>query len=884
MNSERWQQVKELFAVALETDPAQRSAFLDRACASDRSLRDELDGLLAAEEEAGTEFLKKPASVPEAENELPVANSRIGRRLGPYQIVEEIGVGGMGEVYRAFRADDQYRKQVAIKLVRIGQDSTFVVSRFKNERQVLANLDHPNIARLLDGGTTEEGVPYFVMELIDGEPIHAYCDSHKLSTTARLQLFLQVCEAVQYAHQRLIVHRDLKPSNILVTSEAVPKLLDFGIAKMLDPAAAADAPEPTMSMYRLLTPGYASPEQVKGEEITTVSDVYSLGVLLYELLTGHRPYVTTGRSPHQIARAVCEVDPEKPSTVVRRSEARDPATGGAEITPASVSEVRDGSPEKLSKRLRGDLDNIVHMALRKDPKRRYETVERFATDIRRHLAHLPISAAKDTLGYRASKFVSRHKAAVTGAAMVLITLVAGLVITVHEARIAQLEKARAERRFSDVRQLAHSLLFEIHDAIKDLPGSTEARALLVKRALEYLDSLSQESHGDASLQRELGAAYERVGDVQGQALQANLGDKAGAMASYKKALSIRASLAAANPRDTDIRRELVPNYGKLSDLCWNLGDSAAAIAYSQKAMATAQTLYDGDSKNTMYRRLLAAALLDYGYKQAMLEGKLDAGLKNVERGTTLLEQMVAKDPKNIRLRRNLGLSYSRAGEITAADPTQAELTLAYLRKALATQTANSEADHNNAELRRLAAYDQYSVGEQLATMERYAESLQDERAAFVVFQDLSQKDPANMELREDIGYVEGDIGKVLVRSGQENAAIPQLRSALATLTKMAEARQPKSRVGSAISKDQYWLGKAYTAAAFAVKRSHPDANDCQQAQAWFLKSVRGASVRGSQTAAQSTPGNAAADPMAEDIQHEMARCGITSEAAQLGPQ
>lgn len=883
MNPERWQQVKELFAVALETDPALRSSFLDQACASDPSLRDELDGLLAAEQEAGTEFLKKPAEVPEAVSDSPAPNSRIGRRLGPYQIVEEIGVGGMGEVYRAFRADDQYRKQVAIKLVRIGQDSTFVISRFKNERQVLANLDHPNIARLIDGGTTEEGLPYFVMELIAGEPINAYCDRRRLPTTARLMLFLQVCEAVQYAHQRLIVHRDLKPSNILVTSDGVPRLLDFGIAKMLDPAATSDVSEPTMSMFRLLTPGYASPEQVRGEEITTVSDVYSLGVLLYELLTGHRPYPTAGRSPHEVARAVCEIDPEKPSTVVRRSEP--PAIAGEPgITSASASEVRDGSPERLSKRLRGDLDNILRMALRKEPKRRYETVERFATDIRRHLAHLPVSATNDTLGYRVSKFISRHKAAVAAAAMVVITLLAGLVITVHEARIARLEKARAERRFNDVRKLANSLLFEIHDSIKDLPGSTEARSLLVKRALEYLDSLSRESHDDASLQRELAAAYERVGDVQGQALQANLGDKTEAMASYKKALAMRESLAEAKPGDADVRRELVPNYGKLSDLCWNLGDTSAAISYSGKAMATAQALYDADHQNPSYRRLLAAALLDYGYKQAMLEGKREAGSENVRRGTAILEQMVAEDPANIRLRRNLGLAYSRAGEITSSDPKQAEQTLAYLRKAFATQTANSEADPTNAELRRLAAYDQYSVGQQLATMSRYSESLQDERAALVVFQDLSQRDPANMELREDIGYVEGDVGKVLVQSGQEKSAIPQLRNALTTLAKMSEARQLKSRVGWAISKDQYWMGKAYTAVAFAEKRPRPNSADCQQAQAWFQKSLRTARARDAQAGISSAPSRGGTDSLADDIHHEMARCGTTAKAAQLGPQ
>ena len=873
MNRERWQQVKELFGAALETDPALRPGFLDKACASDPSLRSEVEDLLSAEQEAGSEFLNRPAILEETGDEG--ARTRIGRRLGPYQIEEEIGVGGMGEVYRACRADDQYRKQVAIKLVRIGQDSSFVIARFKNERQVLASLDHPNIARLLDGGTTEEGLPYFVMELIVGQPINDYCDDRKLATTARLSLFLQVCSAVQYAHQRLIIHRDLKPSNLLVTPDGTPKLLDFGIAKMLDPALGSDAAEPTISMFRMLTPGYASPEQVRGDEITTASDVYSLGVLLYELLTGHRPYPATSRAPHEIAQAVCEFQPEKPSTVVRRTQA---GVGDQEdATPASVSAVRDGSPEKLSRRLRGDLDNIIGMALRKEPKRRYETVDQFATDIRRHLDRLPVRATKDTLWYRTSKFVSRHKTGVVAAAVVVVTLLAGMAITIREARIARRERARAERRFNDVRKLANSMLFEIHDAIKDLPGSTKARELLVKRALEYLDGLSHESNGDPGLQRELASAYEKVGDVQGQALQANLGDKSGAMASYKKALSIRESLVGLNPKDLALRREVIPNYGKLSDLSWNLGDSAAAMANSQKALASAQILADADPRNTSYRRLLAAALLDNGYKQAIIEGSIGVGLENVKKGTAILEQLVAQEPENVRLRRNLGLSYSRAGEITAKDPHRSAETLAFYEKALATHTAIADADPTNVELRRLAAYDQYAVGLALAAAQDYPGSLREERAALEVIRNLSARDPANMEMREDIGHIESDIGKTLSRSGNQKAAIQQLQDALAALEAVPEAKTATSRVGWAIATDQYWLGKAYVAQA-VVGRSAPDQNDCQQAERWLRKSLRGLKAAGSQGAAQSS-----AQSLTFDVQREMARCDSSTKAATPNP-
>src|SRR5579862_7409078 len=344
MTPERWQNVKNQLAAALDIDADLRPAFLDTICAGDPALRDELETLLAAATESDPALFEAPLFA-----ESSSVNQRLGRRIGPYQIVEEIGEGGMGEVYRAFRADDHYTKQVAIKLVRAGQDSGFIISRFKNERQVLASLDHPNIARLLDGGTTEDGIPYFVMELIDGRPIHRYCDEHGLSVTQRVELFLQVCSAVQYAHQRLIIHRDLKPNNILVTADGVPKLLDFGIAKILDPRAAVM--ESTVSMFRLLTPAYASPEQIKGEAITSASDVYSLGVLLYELLTGQWPYLTSNRGPHEIAEAVCEFEAERPSLSVLRTPAPEETQVGDYLSAVS--------PVKLNKRLRGDLDNIL---------------------------------------------------------------------------------------------------------------------------------------------------------------------------------------------------------------------------------------------------------------------------------------------------------------------------------------------------------------------------------------------------------------------------------------------------------------------------------------------------------------------------------------------
>ena len=312
MNPERWRQIRNVFDHVVALPASERASYLDSACAGDSELRSEVESLLLSNNQAGTGFLNTPAVDLTKPAPIPTP-SRVGRRIGAYNILEEIGQGGMGEVYRAGRADGHYEKQVAIKLVRGGYDSAAVLDRFRHERQILASLDHPNIARLLDGGTTEDGLPYLVMELIEGTRIDEYCNARDLGVNERLQLFLQVCSAVQYAHQRLVIHRDIKPGNILVTKEGVPKLLDFGIAKILDPSAGAEA-----TIAGPLTPEYASPEQIRGEPITTATDVYSLGVVLYQLLVGRFPYPAKTKTPHEFARAICEFEPERPSVAVMK--------------------------------------------------------------------------------------------------------------------------------------------------------------------------------------------------------------------------------------------------------------------------------------------------------------------------------------------------------------------------------------------------------------------------------------------------------------------------------------------------------------------------------------------------------------------------------------
>jgi WD40 repeat protein/serine/threonine protein kinase len=445
--SDHWQRVRDAFEAAREMAPAERAAYLAEACHDDGLVRAEAQALLFAYEAAG-DFIEEPAmaKVVGLLRDAPVA-SATGRRIGPYEIVREIGRGGMGVVYLAVRADDEYHRQVAIKLAWPGEDSGEMLRRFRQERQILANLDHPNIARLLDGGSTEDGWPYVVMEYISGAPITDYCDEHKLNVTERLSLFLTVCSAAAHAHRNLVIHRDLKPSNILVTEDGVPKLLDFGIAKLLTRDDQADLTALTCTGLRLMTPDYASPEQVRGEAITTVSDVYSLGVVLYELLTGHRPYRFKNRLLPEMERVISEQEPERPSAMINRviTETTSDGAPRTQRTPESVSLPREGRPEKLRGRLAGDVDNILLMALRKDVQQRYQSVEQLSADIRRHLQGEKVIARQHTMAYRVGKFVRQHRVGVSATVVLIVTLIAGIVTTSWEAHKAT-EQVRINRR------------------------------------------------------------------------------------------------------------------------------------------------------------------------------------------------------------------------------------------------------------------------------------------------------------------------------------------------------------------------------------------------------------------------------------------------------
>lgn len=813
MTPEAWQRVRNVLERAIELDPAERAPFLDQACADDRELRHEVESLMESFERAGDTFLEGraiDAAGVEVEPEPPAA---AGQRIGSYQVVEEIGHGGMGVIYRAVRADDQFRKEVAIKVVRGSLTDELSTQRFLAERQILANLDHPNIARLLDGGTVD-GRPYVVMEYVQGVPIDQYCDSGKLTVRARLELFRTVCSAVAYAHQHLVIHRDIKPANILVTSGGDPKLVDFGIAKIVD-ADQSEAGDPTVTMVRLMTPEYASPEQMRGEPISTATDVYSLGVVLYGLLSGARPYRTTGRTANEMARAVLEQEPERPSAAVTRA-----ISSGSEV----VSLARGTSTEKLRRRLQGDLDNIVLKAIRKEPKRRYVSVEQLSEDIHRYLTGRPVVARPDTFSYRSGKFIRRNKAGVIAAAMVLVALLGGIAATMRQAAIARAERARAEQRFYDVRQLANSLLFEVHDAIATLPGSTPARKILVDRALQYLDKLAKEAKGDLSLQRELAAAYEKVGDVQGGFRTSNLGDTAGFISSYRKALAIREAVYQADPENLVAQRELLRTHGRLSDALLGAGDPSGSLEQLRALLPIAARLADRDPKNLRDRRNLARALLDYGWKSST-NGDWRAGLEQCRKGVAILEQMLAADAKDRETQRLLAVGYDRVGEMLSVYARQHVESLAMHQRALEMEEALLASDPRNTDLRRLDAWEIMRTGEEKAWLGEPADALKRYAEALEKFRSLSNADPKNVQFHFDVASALSRVGVAHLNAGDPRKALQDLEASLVEIQTYGPG---------AINTDQLEL-KAMNQYRMAL--AYQQAGNREQAIAWYERSV-----------------------------------------------
>ncbi len=811
MDSHRWQSIKEIFAAALEREADARMSFVAQASRDDLELRAELESLLRAHEEAD-DFIERSAVEVAIDLEGEVSEPAwVGRRLGPYRIVGEIGRGGMSEVYKAVRDDDEYHKEVAIKVLRRGFGTASLLRRFQVEKQILATLDHPNIARLLDGGRTEEGSPYLVMDYVQGRPIDEYCKERALGLVPRLELFLTLCDAVQFVHQHLMVHGDLKCANVLVSEAGAVKLLDFGIARLLGP----NAPQPGGSATTLvaLTPEYASPEQIRGGPITTASDVYSLGVVLFRLLTGVLPHRVSDLSSFELARKV--------------SEEEIPA-------PSATAKVHEGaSTSGFWRELRGDLDNIVRMALQGDPSKRYQTVEQLREDVRRHLQGFPVHARPPSVPYRVGKFLRRNSVAVAVTAVILLTLVGGVAATAWEARIANLQRARAERHFGSVRQLAHALMFDIHDSIQDLPGSLQARKLLVDRALEYLDRLSQESGGDPALLRELAAAYQRIGDIQGNFYSgANLGDTGGALQSYRKSLAIRLQLAArsggtadtvrlatayrlvgqtllisndsagalqnvshaaeaceraerAHRDDADILAELSLDYEAWADIysgtfnASSLLDSAAALALLQKALGKTEQLVRVRPQDAGAFRVVALTI-KIG-DQHLLEGHWHAAEPYYARAERALEQSAAtRAARSFILARIQQGIYSRWDAVKKMDG-DAQSALAIDRAALTAANKQITADPNDAQARLSLAIDEANLADTLSMLARNREALEAVREALTVLRKLVEQDPKNGEFRGVYAGTYSVAGDVYRVSGNASEALRNYRQAAAIL-------------------------------------------------------------------------------------------------------
>ena len=619
-------------------------------------------------------------------------------RIGPYQVLRRLGEGGMGSVFLAVRADQEFRKYVAIKVIRKGMDSSEIVSRFRRERQILAGLDHPNIAKLFDGGTTDDGLPYFVMEYVQGRPLHEYCDSHGLTVRERLFLFRSICSAVQYAHQNLVIHRDLKPLNILVTADGAPRLLDFGIAKLLNPDALSLEAPPTATEARVMTPAYASPEQVRGDRLTTCSDVYSLGVILYELLTGRRPYRMEGGSQMEVYRAVCEQEPDRPSTAATR---RDEGAANAATSRGAAS------PRKLTRQLRGDLDNIIMMALRKEPQRRYPSVQALSEDIDRYLDGRAVSARKSTWSYRTGKYVRLHAAGVAAASVVLLLLVAfAVTVSVQNARVRR-ERDTAEQ----VTKLLVSL-FDVNDPETAKGETITAREILDRGARRIEGELKGQPEVKAQLLYTIGDIYDKLGlfDQAQPPLEESLrlrrgmraGDDAAVAQGMRRIGAVLGSKGQYDEAEKLLREALAMqrrlNGKEHPDVAGSLGELAGVLDYEGR-LDEAETLYRealdidrkalGDADHGVAADLTNLALV------VAETGRLDEAEK-VHREAVAIDRgaLGADHPGYSRDLSNLAIVLWHKGRLDEAE-TLFRQTLAIDRKALGNQHPTVATDVNN---------------------------------------------------------------------------------------------------------------------------------------------------------------------------------------------
>lgn len=636
---ERFQQIESVFNAVLAAEEGKRPELLNAHCGSDEELEDEVRSMLEAyeaEETLNASLRSRPGN--------STAQQREHERIGPYEIDRLLGRGGMGSVYLAHRADGQFDQKVAIKLIDLPVGSHLFRERLRQERQILAALQHPYIARLLNGGVTQEGLPYLAMEYVDGLPIQRFCVKHGLGERQRIELFLRACDAVQFAHQNFVVHRDLKPDNILVVADGTPRLLDFGTAKLVSPSLGKQDSELTRAGYFTFTPQYASPEQILGKPITAASDTYSLGVLLYLLLTGVPPYQLEESTTAEMLSKVCEEAPLRPS-------------------------------QPSGNRLDGDLEAILLKALRKDPQERYATVEQLAKDLRAYLDGHPVAARRGTLRYRACKFARRHRLALTGTAALAATLAAGIVAVAWQARVANRERQKADARSTDLRQLSNSLLSELNEAIKQLPGSTNAQKLLVTRVLEHLDRMAKDAQGNRQTQLDLADAYTQLGNIQGNAYLQNMGDPASALVSMNKAVALSTPWAGPGSRDQEAIHVLANAQFFRGQILFGTAPIEQTIAATKTAAATYDQLLElpGSTSDEMFEAARTYSLLgdELGTARDESMSDLPDALAAYRKFLDLNNQALKIDPTLVRAIPALAVGEVKIGQAEMEiDPAQ----------------------------------------------------------------------------------------------------------------------------------------------------------------------------------------------------------------------
>jgi serine/threonine protein kinase len=714
---QRWRRLEAIFHEVAEAPHEEKTARLEALCAGDSDLLQESSSLLRAsdDEERFTASFVSP-------DPREFQETHIGRRIGPYQLERLLGRGGMGAVYLARRADGQFDQQVAVKLIDMPLAGDLFRERFRQERQILARLSHPHIARMLDGGVSEDGELYLAMEYANGLPIQRYCAQHSLSVRQRIELFQSVCTAVRFAHQNLVVHRDLKPDNILVLEDGTPKLLDFGTARLLTSVDAVAEGEFTRQGFHSFTPQYASPEQVLGQPISTASDIYSLGVLLFLLSTGVLPYELKEFTTAEMVRVICQEQPSRPS------EKAAPGT------------------------LDADIDAIVLKALRKEPEERYASVERLIADLQAYLDGRPVAAHRGSFRYRAGKFARRNKLALAASALLCVTLVAGIGGVIWQSRIANAQRRKAEARSEDLRRLSNSLLSQIDEAIQKLPGSTPAQKLLVSTVLEHLDRAAKDASGDPQLELDLANAYTRLGNVQGNPYDQNIGDPQSALTSLDKALSISTAVVRQQPGNAAAAHALGWAQQSRSEVFFGMGRTQEAVATMRAAAATFEEL--ASRPDAKVDALMDAATAYGGLGDELGQSGTAslsdpvAALVAFRKSLEIDERIVQLDPGFSRALRGVAVNRMKIANVEAeADPAAALLDY---RKAIDGMNALSEEARKSLPNQRTLAYMIRKSGVALKEVGRYREALSYLEQVKTMLQPFFAADPNDTRAGNDL--------------------------------------------------------------------------------------------------------------------------------------